>query len=254
LQNLAKYTVRLPENVSGLAQHEEYVIVSWGGQERHIRLHDYREIYKVPGLYQRILADMLQCDSPEVLASLLTDQLSRAQVAPADLAVLELGAGTGMVGEALQRKGIAKIFGIDIIPEAAEAANRDRPGTYTRYYVEDMCNLSPHTRRELESSELNCMVCASALGLHHVPPRVFAHAFNVIGKNGWVVFNVNKNYLENRDATGFTAFINRVIEEGRLEISVHHPYQHRLSVDGSPILYVAMVGRKRDAIPLDMFT
>ena len=42
----------------------------------------------------------------------------------AQLRVLDVGAGNGMVGEELDRMGAKHIVGVDIIPEAAEAAQR----------------------------------------------------------------------------------------------------------------------------------
>lgn len=243
------YTIRLPAHVAGLAQHEEYFILVQDGQERSIRMHDYDTIYTVPGLYQRVTADVLHCDSPNVLTALLADQLSRAQVDPADLSILDLGAGVGLIGVALRQKGIPRVIGIDIVPAARVAAERDHPGIYTHYFIEDVTNLSDATRATLAASELNGMVCASALGLHHVPPTAFAAAFNLIRENGWVLFNVNQQALESPTPTGFAAFVQHLIAAGILEVMVRHPYRHRLSVAGSPIMYVAMVGRKRAAVP-----
>jgi SAM-dependent methyltransferase len=193
---------------------------------------------------------MLKCDSPDVIASLLVDALSRGQAAVSDLVVLALGAGTGMVGEALARKGVRSVVGIDIIPEAAEATQRDRPGTYSRYYVEDLCNLSPRSRQELQAMEINGLVCVSALGLHHVPAAVFAQAYNLVAENGWVAFNVNENTMADRNPESFTMLVQRMIEEGNLEIKITHPYRHRIAVDGSPINYIAMIARKHGDVQI----
>ena len=52
--------------------------------------------------------------------------------------MLDLGAGNGMVGEALREHGFEEITGVDITPEAGEAAERDRPGVYADYHVCDL--------------------------------------------------------------------------------------------------------------------
>ena len=48
------------------------------------------------------------------------------------LAVLDVGAGNGMVGEQLKCSGVKRSL-VDIIQEAKQAALRDRPGIYKEY-------------------------------------------------------------------------------------------------------------------------
>jgi len=67
------------------------------------------------------------------------------------LRVLDLGAGNGMMGEVLkERHGVARLVGADIIPEARDAAFRDRPDVYDEYFVADFCDLQPEDRERLE--------------------------------------------------------------------------------------------------------
>lgn len=243
-QHAYDFTVRLPANVSGMAQVEEYFILVQNGQERKIRLHDYDEMYRIPGLYEKVIADILQCRSPDVIAALLTEQAALAGVSAAELSVLDLGAGTGMIGEALHKYGVNKVVGIDIIPEAAESVRQLRPHTYNAYYVEDMCNLSDQTRREMEAAQFNCLVCGSALGIHHIPPAVFTSGYDLIEEHGWIAFNIRAESLGGDQETRFSRFIVQAIEEGKIEVKVTHTYRHRLAVDGSPINYTAIIGRK----------
>jgi hypothetical protein len=38
---------------------------------------------------------------------------------------------------------VESVVGVDIIPEAQEAADRDRPGVYEDYYVVDLTRMQP---------------------------------------------------------------------------------------------------------------
>src|SRR3954466_2364583 len=113
-----------------LDQDVEWCRVTVGGETREIRFHDYHEIYAVPGLYEFLFYERLRCCSPRVVRELLEQELQSEDVDPATLRVLDLGAGNGMVGGQLADLGARSITGIDLIPEAAAAARRDRPGVY----------------------------------------------------------------------------------------------------------------------------
>ena len=61
--------------------------------------------------------------------------------------MLDIGAGNGMVGEQLVDMGAEQVGGVDIIEEAAQALERDRPGIYKDYDVADLTNLPPMVER-----------------------------------------------------------------------------------------------------------
>ena len=136
------FQVRLPADAKGLKLDDEYFYVEYKGKEQKIGIHEYEKIYEIPGLYEHIISRILKCVSPRVVSDLLTEQIVETGGSLADLSVLDFGAGVGLVGEILARKGVRSIVGLDIIAEAAIAAQRDKPGVYAKYYVEDVCNLS----------------------------------------------------------------------------------------------------------------
>jgi 2-polyprenyl-3-methyl-5-hydroxy-6-metoxy-1,4-benzoquinol methylase len=139
----ASYQVRFPSRTdSGLEQDQEWCVVTHvDGTEERLRFHDYCEIYPHPGLYEQIFYKQLACSSPETVVGLLGRQLKATGADPADLSVLDFGAGNGMVGEELKGVGAGTVVGADIIQEAAEATERDRPGVYDDYFVEDFTEL-----------------------------------------------------------------------------------------------------------------
>jgi SAM-dependent methyltransferase len=241
-------TVRFPsDDEAAASQDTEWCEVVADGVTHTIRFHDYHEIYDIPGLYERIFHEHLKCRSPEVVIELLEEQVEQAGDDPAALRALDVGAGNGLVGEQLQRLGVASIVGVDIIPEAAQAAERDRPGVYDDYVVCDLTQLDDDDR--VGAGPPNCMTTVAALGFDDIPPRAFAVAYNLAAEGSWVAFNLKADFLERVDETGFRGLIRRMVQEGVFEPVADRRYIHRLSIAGEPLEYVALVGRKRDDVP-----
>jgi Predicted RNA methylase len=240
------FEIQLPETeiVRNLPIQEEFFWLSQNRKERKLRVHDYAQIYRIPHLYEHLM-EKLQAKSHIVLSSLLIDRVTQAGGDVKDLIVLEVGAGSGMVGKALADLGVKSITGIDILPEAAQAAKRACPGVYENYYVEDLTNLSETARDTLSSRGFNCMVCASALTSNHVPPLGLATAFNLMAPNSWIAFNVKKELWEEKGEASFVAWHPWVGETDIFEIAQMHEYQHRFHLDGRPLYYIAIIGTKR---------
>jgi len=224
-------------------QDEEFCEVALHGETRRIRFHDYHELYAIPGLYEQLFYEKLKCDSPHTIATLLDEQLD--DDAAADLRVLDVGAGNGMVGEELDRMGAEHIVGVDIIEEAAEAAQRDRPGVYDDYFVVDLTDVPPDTQRELTGHGFNCLTTVAALGFGDIPPEAFTGAYNLVEDGGLIAFNIKQRFVEDGDRSGFEELISRSLNDGTMELQAERRYRHRLSVAGDPLYYIAMVARKR---------
>jgi predicted TPR repeat methyltransferase len=248
-----KFSVTFPESKdSGASQDEECCILELNGVKRKIRFHDYHEIYRIPGLYEYLFCDRLGCVSPEVVTKLLGDAVAESSTSLSELDILELGAGNGIVGELLKKQGVHAIVGIDVVPEAAEAACRDRPSVYQDYYVADLDNLSSDIEKNLEARGFNCLVAVGALGFGDIPPKTFAKAHSFIAVEGWIAFNIKENFLDENDATGFSRLFREMVEGGILEVQVKHRYRHRFSVNRRPLHYVGIIAKKKAAIPEQM--
>jgi 2-polyprenyl-3-methyl-5-hydroxy-6-metoxy-1,4-benzoquinol methylase len=240
--------VALPEPSLSMQQDEEWCVVRVGGQWRQIRFHDYEELYSVPGLYEKVIYDILHCDSPQVVCSLLADELSDSDAPARELRVLDLGAGNGMVGEALADLGAGCIVGLDIIAGATEATRRDRPGLYDNYHVVDLTALGEAQRRTLAGYRFNALTCVAALGFGDIPTRAFATAYDLIQPGGWIAFNIKEEFLSNGDRSGFSRLIRALLAGGALEVRRRRRYRHRLATDRQPLHYVAIVGVKRHGV------
>ena len=247
LQERASYEITFPPNGS-LSQDEEWCIVRMNGTERKLRFHDYGDIYDIPGLYEQLFYEHLECSSPETVVGLLQRELDATDVDPGALRVLDVGAGNGMVGEQLADIGIGRLVGADIIPQAAAAAERDRPGLYDDYLVVDLTDLAPDVRRDLESQELNLLTSVAALGFGDIPPVAFATAYDVLVPDGWLAFCIKEDFLED-EGSGFARLIRELVEREMIELRVQERYRHRNSSSGEPLHYVAIVAAKRSHDP-----
>jgi len=91
----AGFSITFPEPNAGIkTQSEEYCVVESDGQERKIRLHDYHEIYALPGLYEHLFYERLKCKSPDVITRLLIEQINKSSAPISELVVFDLGAGS----------------------------------------------------------------------------------------------------------------------------------------------------------------
>ncbi len=243
--------VHVPDSPGGqaIAQDEEWFDVSVDGEQRRIRFHDYAAIYEVPGLYERIFYEELECRSPKTVVGLLKRELERYGTDPASLSALDLGAGNGIVGEELRAIGVSSIVGVDLLPEAAAAAKRDRPEVYDDYLVADLTQLSDDERGRLDDRNFNCLISVAALGFDDIPPEALATAYDQVRPGGWIALTIKEDFLTTEDPSGFQKLIRRMIDEKMLDPRTHERYRHRLSSNGQPLYYVALIVVKTDDRP-----
>lgn len=229
-------------------QDEEWCEVRINGTSRRIRFHDYDEIYAIPGLYEQLFYEELRCVSPRTVCSMLGEVVGSNGSAH-KLRVLDVGAGNGMVGEQLKELGAESIVGVDIIPEAAEATERDRSGVYDDYLVMDLTDIGEPEDRLLRGHRLNALTCVAALGFDDIPPAVFAAAFDYLDEGGMIGICIKDTFMDEDDPSGFAGMIEGALDDGVLELRAKRRYQHRLSAAGEPLHYVALVAQKRGELP-----
>ena len=241
-----------PENSTRLAQSEVIFHLVENDKRHQLRFHDYDELYKRPGLYEQVFYERLQCNSPVKVAEILEETLNANGEQMFGLRVLDLGAGNGIMGEELKKYGVSRLVGADIIPEARDAAWRDRPDVYDDYVVADFSGLTGAQREELESWRFNALTVVAALGFADIPVEAFVPAMNLVEDNGWVAFNIKETFLQESDNSGFSSFIRKLIFSEYLEVHHLERYRHRLSMEGEPLYYYAMVARKMKDVPPDL--
>lgn len=254
MQTPKRHRIQLPQtSASSLSQDEAYFYVHTSDTEKiKLRFHDYDKIYDMPGLYEQIFYDRLKCVSPVKVAEILKSAINQTNENFTELRVLDLGAGNGLMGEAFKKYGVSRLVGVDIIPEAKTATERDRPHLYDAYYVSDFCNLSADEKEEYKSWSLNCLTVVAALGFGDIPTKAFVEAFNVIQSEGWVGFNIKETFLNESDDSGFSRMIRELIFSKYMDMYHLERYRHRLSIEGEPLYYYAIAARKNADIPEKM--
>jgi|SRR5215217_384510 len=243
----SSHQVRFPQHTpEDLSQDQEWCEVTIEGETRRIRFHDYGRIYEVPGLYEHIFYEKLECQSPAVVGDLLLEAVRDAGEDPAAIPVLDLGAGNGIAGEALRERGFAEVVGVDIIPEAGAAARRDRPDVYADYFVCDMTDPGDEVQGKLAARGFKAMTSVAALGFGDIPPEVFTAAYDLVDDGGFIAFNIKQDFLAEDDDTGFQDLIRGMVKgSGGIDLVRRRRYRHRLDVTGEPLYYEALVGIKR---------
>ena len=245
-------SIRIPEdNADDLSQDREYCFLKnyANGADIKIGFHEYDKIYSIPGLYEQIFYDFLRCVSPQKICALLIDALKNDKRTLKSLCAFDLGAGNGIAGELLQKQGIPRIYGLDIIPEAKAAAKRDRPNVYQKYYLGDLTHLRPLLREELISKEFNCMVSAGSLGFGDICVTAFQQGLNLLVDGAWVVFSIHSDFLTDNGGCGFCSFYHEIIDSRLFDVLHRESYCHRLSAKGTPIYYTAVLGKKLKNVP-----
>lgn len=243
-------SIILPDPAAAdVAQDAEWCEVAVNGTRERVRFHDYGRIFETPGLYERLFYDILQCDSPRRVVAMLDDVLEDQPGSTGALRVLDVGAGNGIVGEELATLDPDCVIGLDILPEARQAAGRDRPEAYDDYVVTDLTDMRDDTVERLEARDFNCLVSVATLGFNDIPPEAFAAAADLVQPGGWLAFNLKEDFLRDEEQSGFARLIARLRAKGIVRVEAYRRYRHRLSVAGKPLHYVAMVGRKLQEIP-----
>ncbi|MFC2024473.1 class I SAM-dependent DNA methyltransferase [Chloroflexota bacterium] len=232
-------------------QDEAFFYLMTKHQKEKILLHDYGKIYDIPQLYEQLFYKRLKCCSPEKVAQVLKHTIEVSNDYFSTMKVLDFGAGNGMMGEELKNIGVARLVGVDILEEARNATERDRPGVYDEYYVKDFTDLTDTDIRDVKSWNLNALITVAALGFNDIPPQSFVQALNLIDQEGWVAFNIKETFLYNKDTTGFSKLIRELIFSEFLNIHHLERYRHRISIDGDPLYYFVVTCRKKDNIPYD---
>jgi predicted TPR repeat methyltransferase len=228
---------------------EEWVEFGPPDARERVAFHDYAALYAVPGLYDRVFRDELGMCSAQRVVGLYARALQPLRRPPAAERVLDLGAGNGIGGEELRRIGVGRVTGLDLEPQAREAALRDRPGVYDDYLVGDLSAPAQDGLAGLAALEPTAVLALSALGPGHAPPAVLDRALRLLPGGGLFGFAVTPTLLAGSDdpaglASGYPEFLRELFAHRADELA-RDAYVHRRRTDGSDDLGVAFVGRLR---------
>ncbi|MGB1350422.1 MAG: class I SAM-dependent DNA methyltransferase [Luminiphilus sp.] len=163
--------------------------------------------------YDRELLEDWGYTSPQKAVHLLLEAM-----ASNDLAVLDAGCGTGLVGVLLKEAGISTLTGIDYSP--GMLAEAERKGVYDTLHTIDMNN--PLT---LPSDSFDAVTCIGTFTSTHVKPQAVTELARVTRSGGVLVFTVRDDYWQSTNFVDLVAELHisgvARIEQIRLEPYIH---------------------------------
>jgi hypothetical protein len=217
----------------------EYVAL---GDHDLVHLHDYTRIYAVPGLYEHVVQEQLQCRSPQVTAEGFLRVVTRERLPASSMTVLDVGAGTGLVGELLLGGGVKRVIGVDALPAARTACMRDRPGVYAGYLVGDLASGGSELHTALREHEPGGLVSAGAFGGTHAPPAALITALAILPPGAPVALTIDERWMDASDPDGFGLEVKRLVDQGELKLVERTRFRHRITTTGEPIFYELLLG------------
>jgi SAM-dependent methyltransferase len=212
------------------------------GDQEIVHLHDYARIYAVPGLYEHVVQEQLQCRSPQVAAEGFLRVVARLSLETSSMTVLDVGAGTGLVGELLLCGGVRRVVGVDALPAARTACVRDRPGVYADYLVGDLASGESELSAALREHGLGGLVSAGAFGGTHAPPAALVNALALLPPGAPVALTIDERWMDTSDPAGFGCEVEQLVAQGDLEVAERTRFRHRITTGGEPIFYELLVG------------
>jgi hypothetical protein len=212
------------------------------GTTREFRLHDYEELFALPGVYEQIVHERLGCRSPTVVAGLLAETVDRLGWDRSSVRVIDIAAGNGVSGEELALAGLHPVLGTDLVDAARLAAVRDRPGLYDEYLTLDLLALTDQQRATLEALHANVLCCVAPIGEHQVPVTALTAVAALLEPDALVAY-LHEVPLGQPDDVTPAAFGSDVLAT---EL-VRRRYIHRYTVTGRPFEMDAVVWRVRQA-------
>lgn len=151
--------------------------------------------------YDQTMLQGLHYQSPQTVARLLA-----AHLPDREAAVLDIGCGTGLLGQALAEHGFTSIDGLDVSPEMMQVAQRR--GVY-RHFLQADLNLP----LEIPGARYRGATCCGTFTHGHVDARCLDELFRVLQPGAPFAFTVK---LEVFDVLGFKDKLALLVRQGSI--------------------------------------
>ena len=149
---------------------------------------------------------------------------------------MDLGCGTGLVGEELQKHGYKNIDGIDLTPELLELAKAK--GIYGSLKQGSMG--SPHCKElGIEANQYDAAICVGVLTLAHVKREGLDDIVHVIKPGGLACFGI-REFAFSDPQSGYQEKMEQLCKEEKWKLVVKH-YESAYLKDGGAMLFVYQI-------------
>lgn len=152
--------------------------------------------------YDQTMVQGLHYQSPPTVAKLLGEHLPDRTAA-----VLDIGCGTGLLGQCLSELGFKTIDGLDFSPEMMAVAQRR--GVYRNFITADL-----NQPLAIQSDSYGGASCCGTFTHGHVGANCLDELFRVLKPDAPFAFTVK---LEVFEAMGFKAKLASLMQSGRIK-------------------------------------
>lgn len=183
-------------------------VVRWcddTGRQVETGLHDYAALYQVPGLYEATYFRWLGGRAPQLLAEALAQVVSPRE--RPDRQVLDVGAGTGVVGEQLAAVGFLRMAGTDLEPASERAIRRDRAQHYQHLRTMDLTSPTDDDQAWLRTLSPQIITVVGAIGFGHLPVDALAALTGVLPPGGLLALTVALGFEQHPELAEHSALL-----------------------------------------------
>lgn len=128
---------------------------------------------------------------PEYVANYVQKFTEKHKFNPADMKVLDLACGTGLIGEYLSDKGFQNIHGMDISPNMLEEAAVK--GVYKELTEHELCK--PDDFPEKYKNQFDFVTCSGIINNNHMDYLLFEEMLLSCKQGGYIVFAARFSYM-----------------------------------------------------------
>ena len=159
--------------------------------------------------YDQDLDEVFAWSAPQTGAGVL------ARLIPADSAVLDAGAGTGLAGKCLADAGFTNIAAMDLSRGMLEEARKKN--VYNSFH-----QMTLGETLGFESHQFDAVISIGVFTLGHAPINSFDELVRVTKSGGYVVFSLRTDMVED----GYQAYFDKLAADGRWKLAeASEPYQ-----------------------------